>query len=278
LWTLEGLEAIDKDILITALQDEHPQVRRAAVWISEPYLRANDEMMIEKAGHLRDDPSDDVRVQLLLSLYQSKSGQAKAMVKEMLDQHQDHEMLTTTKTALDHNEDVRAFGSKLGKLEASDRTLILNGASIYKSLCASCHGADGKGLAIGGTSMAAPPLTGSKRLAFLEKNTTIRILLHGLTGPVDGKAYASVMPAMEANSDEWIASVVSYIRYEFGGRAGMAPAAVNSTSGFPVRKMASPVVTPEEVKKIREESAGRNKAWTLEELEVKKQNDAEVLY
>lgn len=285
LWTLEGLDAVDKDVLVTALQDRHPQVRRTAVWISEPYLKANDEMMIENVGALKDDTNDDVRVQLLLSLYQSKSGQAKAMIKELLGQHQDHEMLTATKTALDHNEDVRAFGSKLGKLDEADRNLILNGASIFKSLCASCHGADGKGLAIGGTSMAAPPLAGSERLAFLEKNTIIRILLHGLTGPVDGKEYASVMPAMEANSDEWIASVASYIRYEFGGKAprrpgeipGMAPAAVNSASGFPVRKAPSPVVTPREVKKIREESKGRSKVWTLEELEIIKQNEAEAL-
>lgn len=286
LWTLEGLEAIDKDVLITALKDEHSQVRRTAIWISEPYLKANDEMMIEKVGALKDDANDDVRVQLLLSLYQSKSGQAKAMIKEILDQNSNHEMLIATKTALDNNADVRAFGNKLGKLAKADRELILHGATIFKSLCASCHGADGKGLAIGGTSMAAPPLVGSKRLAFLEKNTAIRILLHGLTGPIDGKEYASVMPAMEANSDEWIASIVSYIRYEFGGKAprrpgeipGMAPAAASSTSGFPVRKTPSPVVTPGEVKKIREENTGRSKAWTLEELNIKKQNEAEIQY
>src|SRR5215210_2127076 len=73
LWTLEGLEAIDKEVLITALQDEHPQVRRTAVWISEPYLKADDEIMIEKVWDLKDDEDYDVRVQLLLSLYNSKS-------------------------------------------------------------------------------------------------------------------------------------------------------------------------------------------------------------
>jgi hypothetical protein len=35
----------------------------------------------------------------------------------------------------------------------------------------------------------------------------------------------------------------------------MAPAAADSASGFPVKKAPSPVVTPEEVKKLREESA-----------------------
>ncbi|WP_161888731.1 DUF7133 domain-containing protein [Pontibacter russatus] len=282
LWTLEGLEAIDRDILFRALKDEHAQVRRTAVWISEPYLERNDEQLIEKVSELSNDADDDVRVQLLLSLYNSTSEKAKAVVKELLEQDSDNEMFTATKTALDNNEGVRTYGQKLGALAQADRELILNGAATFKSLCASCHGPDGKGLAIGGANMPAPPLVGSKRLAFLEKKTAARILLHGLTGPVDGKTYSSVMPPMEANSDEWVASVLSYIRYEFGGRAprlpgeipGMAPAAADKAAGFTVRKSASPVVTPEEIKEIREENAGRGKAWTSAELEDKSKEEA----
>lgn len=281
LWTLEGLEAIDKGTLFKALKDEHTQVRRAAVWISEPYLRKNNEQYIEKVGELATDPADDVRVQLLLSLYNSKSDKAKAIIKEILDKNAGHEMLSATKNALDNNEGVRTYGKKLGTLAKADRELILHGAAIFKSLCASCHGADGKGLAIGGSSMAAPPLVGSQRLAFLEKKTAARIVLDGLAGPIDGKTYSSIMPPMEANSDEWVASVLSYIRYEFGGRAprlpgeipGMAPAAADNTSGFTVRKTPSPVVTPDEVKKIRQESSGRNKPWTLVELDAKKKEE-----
>lgn len=277
LWTLEGLNAIDKDVLATALKDKHAQVRRTAIWISEPYLKAGDELMIEKVAGLKDDPDYDVRVQLLLSLYNSKSAKAKSVVKEIVDKSSGNEMLTATKTALDKNEVVRTFGKRLGGMEPADRTLILNGSSIFKSLCASCHGADAQGLAIGGGSMPAPPLKGSPRLDFDKKNNLVRIVLKGLTGSVDGKKYSSVMPAMEGNSDDWIASVVSYIRYEYGGKPGprpgeipgMAPAATDARSGFPVRKTLSPVVTPAEVKKIREENKGRNGAWTLEELEAK---------
>ena len=260
LWTLEGLEAIDKGVLIRVLKDEHAQVRRTAVWISEPYLENNDEQMIEMVGALKNDPNFDVRVQLLLSLYNSKTDKAKAIVKEILDINSGNEMLAATKTALDKNEDVRTFGTRLGNLAVADRNLILKGTAIFKSLCASCHGADGKGMAIGGTDMAAPPLVGSKRLTFSEKSTAIRILLHGLTGTVDGKNYSSVMPSMETNSDEWIASVVSYIRYEFG----------DNTRG---RRGRSPAIQPEEVKNIRQENSGRKKAWTLAELENKSKED-----
>lgn len=256
LWTLEGLGAIDKEVIFTAFKDEHAQVRKTAVWISEMYLKRDDEQMIDKVGELKDDADPDVRVQLLLSLYNSKSQKAKAIVKHVLEQNHKNEMLAATKKALDKNEEVRTFGARLGNMDKADRNLIIKGATTFKSLCASCHGADGKGLAIGGSEMAAPSLEGSDRLTFPEKNAAIRILLHGLTGPVNGETYPSVMPPMEANSDEWVASVVSYIRYEFGNNTRLSPA-----------------VKPDEVKKIREQHLGRKEAWTLEELGIKSKEE-----
>ncbi len=253
LWTLDGLEAIEKEVLLRAMQDEHPQVRRAAIWISESFLKKGDLQLIEAVSQLKDDADPDVRVQVLLSLYGNKAEQAKALVKRLVEENATNEMIGATKTALDKNEDVRTFGSRLGRLAATDRNSILNGAVTFKSLCASCHGGDGKGIAIGGASMSAPPLVGSRRLTYPETKTTIRILLHGLAGPIDGKTYLGVMPPMEANSDEWIANVASYLRYEFGNRLPQG---------------ASPTVKAAEVRQLRETHAGRKKTWTLEELQL----------
>ena len=274
LWTLEGMQAVDQDLLIAAMNDPDARVRKTAVWISEPMLKSGDHALLEQAARLSEDADDDVRIQLLLSLYNNKNSQAKDIVNRILEKGQTHEMLLATKTALDKNENVRTFGSRLGQMDEPSRKLIMSGAGIFKSLCASCHGADAKGLAIGGAGMAAPPLAGSPRLEFIEKDNLIRIVLKGLSGPIDGKEYTSIMPAMEANSDEWIASVVSYIRHDFGGRPprkkgevpGMAPAAASNESGFPVRKASSPVVTAEEVRKIREGTLDRKTAWTIQEL------------
>jgi glucose/arabinose dehydrogenase/mono/diheme cytochrome c family protein len=252
LWTLEGLNAIDKEVLIAALKDESAQVRRTAVWISQPYFEKNDEEIISQAATLKQDPDHDVLTQLLLSLYNSKSDNAQAIVKELVAAGSGNEILAAAKGALDKNESVKTFGLRLGNLEAGDRNLILSGKEIFKSLCATCHGPDGKGIAIGGASMAAPPLAGSKRLDDSDQRVAVRILLKGLSGPVDTKTYPSVMPSMEANSDEWIASVASYIRYEFGnGRR---------------RRGVSPAISPEEVKRIRQEERGRKRPWTLREL------------
>lgn len=260
LWTLEGLEAIDQQMLLAALKDEHEQVRRTAVLLSEPFLKQNDARLLEKVGELAGDASHEVQVQLLLSLHGNKSEKGKSIVQTVLQRQANNEMFVATKKALDKNEDVRTFGRRLGNLPVADRELILKGSQTFKSLCASCHGADGKGLVVNGSGLPAPVLDGSKRLTMAEKNTAIRIVMHGLSGPVDGKTYPSVMPAMRDNSDEWIAAVVSYIRYEFGGQRRDRPGP-------------SPAVKPEEVAKIRAEQAQRKKEWTLAELALLSQDE-----
>ena len=41
LWTLEGLNEINKDIIYATLKDADPQIRKAAIWISERYIKRN---------------------------------------------------------------------------------------------------------------------------------------------------------------------------------------------------------------------------------------------
>jgi cytochrome c5 len=257
LWTLEGLAAVDKEILFKALQDDDAQVRRAAIWISEPYVKQNDEQVIEKLAALQNDASYDVLTQLLLSLQYSTTDRAHAVVKELLAQNASNEMLSSVQKSIERNAEVEKFGLKLGSLDVTSRKMILNGATTFRSLCATCHGTDGKGL----PSQLAPPLVGNFRRMVENKDAMIRIVLHGLSGPVEGKTYPDVMPPMGANDDEWIASVLSYIRYDLG----------LSERGFP--GLVSPeflsriIVKPEEVKKAREQTAGRTTTWTWDELE-----------
>jgi hypothetical protein len=124
LWTLEGLEAIDKSVLLADLKDENPEIRRTAVWISETFLKKGDEEMISSLESLKSDPSYDVRVQLLLSLYNNKSDKATSIVKQILDENPNNQMLVETKTALEKNEAVRTYGARLGNLPDEERSLI----------------------------------------------------------------------------------------------------------------------------------------------------------
>jgi glucose/arabinose dehydrogenase/mono/diheme cytochrome c family protein len=258
LWTLEGLEAIDRDILYTALKDEHPQIRKAAVIISESYLKKNDADAIAKVTALKNDPSHDVRVQLYHTFYSIRPNNDTTFAYELFKANASNEMFEASRRAIQRNFDIKTYGSRLANLAPEERTSILAGSAVFNSLCVSCHGTGGKGMVVAGTtSMAAPPLTGSARMN-ADKSVMVKILLHGLSGPIDGKEYPSVMPSLGANPDEWVASVVNYVRYEFG----------NATRRF--RRpgdTTSPFVSVTEVAKIRQETAGRVTPWTLAELE-----------
>lgn len=297
LWTLEGLNAIDKGILAMAMKDTDPQIRRAAIWISEPYIKQNDSQMIASIGELSGDESFDVKTQIVLSLESSKNSLAKDIVNSLIAKNPNNQMLASAKASVDKNEDIKTYGVRLANLAVADRKLVLDGSVIFKSVCSACHGADGKGL----PTNAAPPLVGAKHLTSTDKELAIRILLHGLAGPNEGKTYSSEMPAMKGNTDEWIASVLSYARYEFaapvvgggprpavavaptaagaarpaaGATAGVAPrpagaialAGAGGPGGFG-RNAVSPVVQISEVKKVRDQYASRNVAWTISELE-----------
>jgi cytochrome c551/c552/glucose/arabinose dehydrogenase/cytochrome c5 len=257
LWTLDGLDAVDQETLYTAMKDEHPQIRRAAIIISESYLKKNDQSMIAKLAELRNDPSHDVRLQLFLSLYYTAPTRP-ALAQELLTANASNEMFAAAQKSMDRNTDIKTYGSRLANVAPEDRRLILNGSSIFTSLCVTCHGPGGKGLAQAGTAaLPAPPLVGSKRMDG-DKANLVKILLHGLQGPIDEKQYPSVMPSLGANTDEWVASVVNYVRYEFGnaGRRFRRPGDTVSI-----------YVTPTEVANIRAQNSKRSTPWTLAELE-----------
>jgi mono/diheme cytochrome c family protein len=253
LWTLEGLEAIDKEVLLEAMEDKDAQVRKAAVWISEPYLKNNDEQVTEKLALLKDDESDEVRTQLVLSLQYNQSAKVKAIVDDIMAQHSKNQMLAGIQNSLQKNEESKKYGIKLVALKESDRKLVVNGASIFKSLCASCHGNEGQGL----PTEIAPPLIGKFKL-IEHKEGVIKILLHGLKGPVDGKTYQEIMPPMGANDDEWIASVLNYVRYDLCMRSFP-----KMSQGY----MDWVIIKPEHVKQLREQYATRKEPWTWKEIE-----------
>ena len=258
LWTLDGLEATDKNILFAAMKDENVQVRRAAVWISERFIKNNDEEVISRLAALQNDPGYDVRVQLLLSLYNSKSANAISIVQNLLLNNAGSDMFAASAKAMDRNNVLKTYGTTLGNMPEDQRKMILSGSAIFSSLCVTCHGSGGKGIAISGTAdFAAPPLTGAVKRLGGDKNNLVKIILHGLTGPVDGKTYPSIMPSLGANSDEWVASIVNYVRYEFG-KVNPRRRPTDNTGPF---------VTPAEVKLIRETNTSRANPWTLAELE-----------
>lgn len=120
------------------------------------------------------------------------------------------------------------------------------GATVFRNTCAVCHGDEGLGQA-----GIYPPLAGSHFLKG-DPARSIRIVLHGLEGPVTvgGEVYNSVMPPnAEILTDEDIAAVLNHVRGRWGDGQG-------------------PEVTPGAVAAIRAETPHRATMWTIAELDA----------
>jgi mono/diheme cytochrome c family protein len=118
-----------------------------------------------------------------------------------------------------------------------------SGRTRFETYCAGCHLNEGPWM-----MGEAPPLEGSSWVAGPE-NRVIRIVLHGLRGPIEvrGKPYNQEMPGFgPILTDADIASLLSYVRRRFGG------------VDIPVPEAA--------VSLIRAANRGRMDYWTVDEL------------
>ena len=118
------------------------------------------------------------------------------------------------------------------------------GQRTYNISCAPCHQADGNGV-----PGQFPPLANSEWVLTQHPGRIIRLVLHGLNGPITvrGQVYNNAMPAWGENlSDDQIAAVVTFIRNQWNNRASAA--------------------TPEQVAEIRAKTQDRAAPWTASEL------------
>ena len=80
-------------------------------------------------------------------------------------------------------------------LTSEQQAILTRGGAIYTELCFSCHGEDGRGTPVPGAqagTVMAPSMSGSSRVNG-HRDYVIKPLLHGMTGPIDGRSYPQVM-------------------------------------------------------------------------------------
>lgn len=250
LWTLEGLGSINTSILVKAFKDKDPNIRKAAIEISEVYLKEGNKEVMEQLIDLQDDTNIDVLKQLVLTLQYTQVNSWESSVDYIMNNNAENEIIRELGTRKLHFGDQwKDLKSKIVNKRSAEKKLILQGAENYSQLCIMCHGKNGKGNQNSNGELLAPPLSGSARVNG-DQDILINILLHGLSGPIDGNTYSDIMPSMKSQSDEYIASVLSYIRNDFGNSAK--------------------VIDTKTVEKVRSETFKREKYWTLEELLSKK--------
>ncbi len=139
---------------------------------------------------------------------------------------------------------------KKASMDQSLQKTYPRGAILFKTVCQTCHGADGDGI-----QSLAPPLNQSE-IVTGDKHRLAAIVLFGLTGPVNvaGKQYKAPeisgdMPGIGSNdefSDKDIAEVLSFIRSGWSNHAAK--------------------VTEKDIQDVRKQYKGRQKSFTIEEL------------
>jgi mono/diheme cytochrome c family protein len=101
------------------------------------------------------------------------------------------------------------------------------GRKVFAGTCAACHQDSGLGQA-----GKAPPLVGSEWVLASGGDRIVRVVLNGLTGPINVKGQEwnlTMVPWRDNFSDEQIAGVLSYIRSSWGNNAGpITPALVKA--------------------------------------------------
>ncbi|MEO7317380.1 MAG: cytochrome c, partial [Chthoniobacteraceae bacterium] len=131
--------------------------------------------------------------------------------------------------------------AKAGPAVPEDMVAI--GKGVYLGNCQACHTANGAG-----QPGLIPPVAGSEWVKGNEKRITM-ILLKGLMGPVkvNNATYNGVMPPWEGSlNDKKIAAVLTYIRQEWGNKAG--------------------AITPAQVTAARKEFSAKKVSWSEAEL------------
>ncbi len=212
LWTIEGLNAIDPEIVRTALKDKDPRVRAAAIKISDRYVEVGDKEMIEALKALASDTDFEVLQQLILT-FRKQNDATRDIVRTIYDKYPDNELIKATAGEnINPSFNVIQQLRDKYKLRGGDAAgQIVNGYKIFQEYCSTCHGKDAMGI-----NQLAPPLVGSPRVKG-DAEMMVKILLHGLEGPVDGKTYNGPMAPVAQESDEYIADIVSYVREELNG-------------------------------------------------------------
>ena len=137
------------------------------------------------------------------------------------------------------------LGADQKPLDPETQLLAERGEQLFTAQCSGCHGADGAGI-----TGLAPSLLGSDRIVRAPEQL-IRIVLHGLSGPIDvqGEQWNNLMPGhseVAGFDDEGISGLVTWLRRSWGHNR-------------------SPI-SPQAVAEIRAENQERMIPWTDEEL------------
>jgi mono/diheme cytochrome c family protein len=248
LWTLEGLGALDLPTVRGLMKDQSPRMRVQAIRASETLFKAGTRALSDDYRAMAADSDADVALQALLTANLFRLPDVEGLIRTTMASNKAKGIQEIGQRMLQRI--ANAAATAAAGFTPEQQQQLKEGETIYKSLCATCHGEDARGVAVAGAadgSMMGPALAGSPRVQG-HRDYVIKTLLHGMTGPLAGKTYTQVMLPMGAQKDQWVADISSYIRNDFGNSASF--------------------VTPSDVARVRAATASRKSMWTHAELDA----------
>ena len=192
LWTLEGLGSLDAALVRELMKSPDPLIRIQAIRASESLYKARDKSFAADYKAMTRDPDANVVIQAMLTLNLHKVPDYASVIRSTSETsivrgiHEIGSQILKPQTSQGQRPSLADVGAGSVNMSTDERRSMTRGDGIYRELCFTCHGADGKGTPMGGAtdgSTLAPPLAGSPRVLD-HRNYIINVLLHGLTGPV----------------------------------------------------------------------------------------------
>ncbi|MBP7803512.1 MAG: discoidin domain-containing protein [Saprospiraceae bacterium] len=246
LWALEGIGTLESDLVKEQMKDSNPRMRIMALWVSESLYKAGDKSFDKIYLDMMNDPDIQVKMRAMMTGRLLKIPGTNDLVKKVLTRDTTAGVQLVGKQVLEPQLVTSFFGRSNPNFTKEEKALVDNGSKIYASLCATCHGALGNGISAGPGKLIAPSLIGSARVQ-AHPDYVIKTLLHGVIGELQKESYAGIMMApMGKNSDEWIASVASFIRANFENES-------------------SPV-SPADVSRVRKATSSQTKSYKFDSL------------
>lgn len=272
LWTLEGLNALDAKSMSIGMNASHPKVQITAIELLSRLPAAQQQKFARRLMELAKGEYQ-VALQVALSAGELKIDSSLALIQAVLSKYADQPLINQavvsgisgreqellTFLADDASENLIALLDLVGKQElittnfnnlvTQEQNQYYRGQALFdgRAACFGCHGKQGQGV-----DGMAPPLAHSEWVTG-EPERLIKVLLHGLSGPikVNGVDYQlpMVMPGLGANSsfsDQDNADIATYIRNNWGN--------------------AAEAISAEDVKQVRSQTATRSQPYTASEL------------
>ncbi|WP_088340356.1 DUF7133 domain-containing protein [Robiginitalea sediminis] len=245
LWCLEGLGRLTPEAVRTLASDPSPRMRIQALRAGERLYPKGQNPLMEPYLKALEDPNGEVAMQALLSLGWMEAPGWQEAVAETLGQRSERGIQLVGSQMLEGVKNQREDSYPFPLTDAEKESLM-RGKAIYNELCVQCHGPGGNGQPAGNGTYMAPVLAASLRIQG-HPDYTVKTILHGMEGPLQGQNYAGgIMVGNAGQTDQWIADIASYIRMGLGNGASMVPEA--------------------DVAEIRAETSGQSGPYSFEGL------------